>query len=64
MATGLLGCQLVTSESLASLSGGLLVYIGKCCRYPYLQFIFGVASSFVGLSFNHATNIKELQTEE
>ena len=48
-------------ESLATLSNGLLVYIGVCCCYPCLQFIFGVALSFVGLLLNR-TPLRGLQS--
>ena len=41
----------------ASLSDGLFVWIDKCCHYPCLQFIFGVARNSVGLSLNRAPNI-------
>ena len=39
----------------ASLSGDLLVYIRKCCRYLCLQANFDVARIFVGLSLNQDT---------
>ena len=47
----------MTLEFLISLSDGLLIWIGKCCCHPWLQFIFGVAQIFVGLLFNCATHI-------
>ena len=44
-------------ETPASLSNYLIVWIAKFGCYPYLQFIFGVAQSFVGLSLNCAPHI-------
>ena len=46
----------MTSESSVSFSDGLFIQIGKCCYYPYIQFILSVAQSFLGLSLNHTSH--------
>ena len=53
-----IGFQMIL-ESLAYLSDSLL---GKCCNYPRLQFLFGVAHNFVALSINYTPHrvIKEI----
>ena len=52
IAVGFNHCFQISSEFPVSLSGGIFVWIDKCCHYPCLQFIFGVAQSFVSLSLN------------
>ena len=48
---------LLTAETPASFSCGILIWIGKYCRCSCIQFIFDVAWSFVGLSHKLAPNI-------
>ena len=43
-----------TSKYPASLFDGIFILMVKCYRYPYLQFIFGVTLSFVGLPLGRA----------
>ena len=49
--------QLRPSEYSASLSNSLLVWIVKRCRYPCLQFIFGVAQNCAIFSLNCTEHI-------
>ena len=49
-------CFHTTRESPASLSNGLLVYIGKCWQYPCIQFIFGVAQFYWSLAQERCTH--------